>query len=337
MGIPRPLQTLRVGPALILGLLLAQVGPGPLSGPAQAAGGCGSVCLPLASIDPEKSQLGSEQFRISITTEWANFNNFREGEDSVTNRGGNEAKISQTTLFLEYGLTERWTVSALVPYVYKRQKTDRFGTRRAKGMGDPSVFASFELIPQGVETRNSLAIGLGLKFPLGSISEPDSSERLPPPFQLGSGAFDLVPTLSYYHDLEPWAFFGSAFARIPLEENRRDYKFGNEYEVSAGGEYQLPFWQRKVSLLTSVAYLYAEHDRDSGPNVPLRLRSGRKVLNTGGQFLDVVPGIRVQHGRYATQARIFLPIIENWNGRRSRDVGQVAPDYSLELSIFVNF
>ncbi len=303
----------------------------------EAAGGCGSLCLPLGAIDPEKTQLEDGRLRVSVTTEWANFNNFREGEDSVTNTGGNEAKISQTTLFVDYGLTQRWTVSALVPYVIKRQKTNKFGKRVADGIGDPSLFARYELIRPVPEGGPSVALGLGLKFPLGSISEPSSHERLPPAFQVGSGAFDLIPTLSYHRDLEPFALFGSVFAKIPLEENRRDYKFGREYEVNAGAEYRLPYGDHKVSLLLSLSYLYAEHDRDGGPNLPPKVRSGRKVLNTGGQFLDIVPGIRVHHGRFASQFRLFLPIIENWNGRRSLNVGQVAPDWAVQASLIFAF
>ena len=303
----------------------------------EAAGGCGSGCLPLGAIDPEKTQLADGRLRVSVTTEWANFNNFREGEDSVTNTGRNKAKISQTTLFVDYGLTQRWTVSALVPYVIKRQKTNKFGKRVADGIGDPSLFARYEVIRPVLEGGPSVSLGLGLKFPFGSISEPSSDERLPPAFQVGSGAFDLIPTLSYYHHLEPLALFGSAFVRIPLAENRRDYKFGREYELNAGAEYRLPFWSQKLSLLLSLSYLYGEHDRDSGPNVPAKALSGRKVLNTGGQFLDIVPGIRVHHGRFASQLRLFLPVIENWNGRRSRNVGQVAPDWAVQASLIFAF
>ena len=300
---------------------------------ARGAGGCGSVCLPLEAVDPEKAQLDGGQLRVMVTTEWANFNNFREGKDSVANPGGARAKISQTTLFIGYGLNERLTVSALVPYIVKRQKNNKFGKRVADGFGDPSLFGSYELIPPELEKSFSVAAGLGLKFPLGSLGEPSSSERLPPAFQIGSGAFDLIPTISYYHDLDPFKLFGSALVKLPLEENRRGYRFGNEYELNAGGELKLPVWQERLSLLLSLSYLYAEHDRDSEGNVPAKLLSGRKVLNSGGQFLDVVPGLRLHHGRFASQLRVFIPVIENWNGQRATNVGQVAPDWTAQVSL----
>lgn len=304
----------------------------------QAAGGCGSVCLPLEILDPEKTQLKKHQLRLNFTAEHAKFDNFREGGSSITNPGGNEGIISQAAMLLDYGLTERFTASLLLPYVHKKQETNRFGTRTAGGIGDFSVFGRYEVITPNDDLGPSVALGLGIKFPTGGTQEPDPAQLLPPAFQTGSGAFDLVPTVSYYQDLSSFTVFGDAFARIPLDENDRGYKFGREYALSGGASYELPVWGRRFSVLLLTSYLYAGHDEDSDSVLPARVRDGSRVLNTGGRFLDFIPGFRLSlNERLAVQVRFPIPVYEDWNGDASLNVGQVAPDLGTQINLMYRF
>jgi len=308
-----------------------------------AAGGCGSVCLPLDAIDPEKTQLHKNTLRIGFNYERARFNNFREGNDDIPNPGGNKATITQASLFVDYGVNKKLTASLLVPYVKKDQKTNKFNNRVANGVGDISVFGRYEIVSPKVALKPalflkgpSIALGMGLKFPTGDINEPGKGTRLPPAFQIGSGAYDIIPTASYFQYFGPHSLFGSVFARIPLEENHRGYKFGREYELNVGGQYSLPAY-RDLFLLLSFSLLHADHDRDSDGILPPRLRDGKKVLNTGGQFIDVVPGVRWQASRkLSAQLRFAIPLHEDWNGQRSTNVGQVAPDVTTMFTITYN-
>jgi len=310
---------------------------------AQAAGGCGSVCLPLDALDPEKTQLRKNTLRIGFNYERARFNNFRESDNDIPNPGGNKAVITQAALFVDYGVNEKFTASILLPYVIKDQKTNKFNKRVAKGVGDVAVFGRYEIVsprvvlkPAAILKGPSIALGLGLKFPTGDINEPGKGTRLPPAFQAGSGAYDIIPTVSYFQDFGTHSLFGSAFARIPLEENHRGYKFGREYELNAGGQYPLPAY-RNLSLMLSFSLLHAGHDRDSEGTVPARLRDGKEVLNTGGRFIDIVPGLRWQASRkLSVQLRFSVPVYEDWNGRRSTNVGQVAPDVTTMFTLNYN-
>jgi hypothetical protein len=315
----------------------------PLTQIARAAGGCGSVCLPLGALDPEKTQLQGNTLRVGINYERARFNNFRESDDDIPNPGGNEAVITQASFFTDYGVTEKFTASLLVPYVNKDQETNRFKKRAAEGIGDISIFGRYEIVSPQVVSKPvpylrgpSIALGLGLKFPTGDINQPSQGTRLPPAFQTGSGAYDIIPTASYFQDFNTHSLFGSAFVRIPLEENHRGYKFGKEYELNMGGQYPLPAY-RDLSLMLSFTLLHADHDRDSEGILPPRLRDNKKVLNTGGQFIDVVPGLRWQASRkLSAQLRFAIPVHEDWNGRRSTNVGQVAPDVTYMFTLSYN-
>jgi len=300
-----------------------------------AAGGCGSVCLPLEALDLDKAQVPENNYRVSLIIEYANFDNFREGNSSVANPGGNKATITQSTMAVDYGISSQWTASVLVPYIRKKQETNKFGTRVAEGVGDISIFSHYELLSRLRRAKGkSMSIGLGIKFPTGSIDEPNSTTPLPPAFQTGSGAYDIVPTVSVYQSLGKGSVFGGMVWRIPLEENKNGYKFGQEFEINIGVDYPSPLLSKHLSFQLSASYLAASRDDDSNAIVPARLRSGSTVMNTGGKFLDIASGFRWEiFNSFTLQGRLSFPVYENWNGNRATSVGQVAPDVTTQLTL----
>jgi hypothetical protein len=315
-----------------------------------AQGGCGSACLPLESLNVFESQVNDGSLRMAVTWQYAEFDSFLAGDDDVTNMGGNSAVIQDAAVFIDYGMSERFTVSLLLPYIKKEQQTNRFGQRVASGLGDVAIFGRYELLgpkapgavpgqlvspAESSTTRPSISVGLGIKFPTGSIDEPGSGvPNLPPPFQNGTGATDLIGTVNYNQRFQSHSLFGNAFARLPLEENKRGYQFGNEFEIHFGGVYPLRFLGDKVDLTLSLDFLHGDHDHDNDLILPGRLRDGDLVLNTGGNFLDITPGFVLNFTRnIRAQVRVFIPVHEDWNGEPSRNVGQVAPDSTWQATL----
>ena len=300
-----------------------------------AAGGCGSVCIPLEALNLDKAHIPDHQYRLSIINEYAKFDNFRAGDEDITNPGGNTATIRQTTFQVDYGLSKRWTASLLLPYLKKKQQTNRFGTRTAEGFGDISVFGHYNFTPLLSDPKAlTTTVGLGIKLPTGSINEPNLVSLLPPAFQAGSGAYDLIPTASFYKSLGKGSVFGGLIWRIPLEKNKRGYQFGQEIELNVGSDYPSPFLSQSLSFQLSASYLYAENDKDNNNMLPARLRQGSTVLNTGGNFMDLIPGFRWKFNSSLTlQARFSIPVYEDWNGKKETNVGQVAPDLSSQLTL----
>jgi len=303
---------------------------------ARAAGGCGSVCLPLESLDLDKVQIPIHSYRIALISEYAKFDNFQEGDESLPNNGGNIATIMQNTLIMDYGHSDKVTVSILIPYIKKEQQNNKFGTRVAQGIGDVSIFGHYEYLSLGQRLQGgSSSVGLGLKIPSGSINEPNNGSQLPPAFQTGSGAYDLVPTASFLRPFAKGSMYGGLIWRIPLEKNRQGYKFGQELELNLGIDYPATFISsKKLSVQLSVSYLTASHDSDNDSVLPGKVRDGSKVLNSGGNFLDVVPGFRLQLSNdFNLQARISIPLYEDWNGDRASNVGQVTASTSYQLTL----
>ena len=198
-----------------------------------------------------------------------------------------------------------------------------------------AAFARYQFIqPCEHGEGPQLWLGCGFKFSTGRIDEPTGSPRLPPAFQVGSGAHDVIPTLHYFQTFEKFSLFGNYFSRIPIERNRIGYRFGQEHEIHFGVRRSVPQLCDKVALLLSLDYAKIYHDSDFGMTLPPRVRDGTLVLNTGGEFLNITPGVSFQIGQKTTaQARFLLPIYQDWNGQRNRNVGQVAPDFITQITL----
>jgi hypothetical protein len=301
----------------------------------QAAGGCGSAYLPMNALSPDKDPLQGNQYQIGLTMQQARFTQFKEGDQELNNPGGNEAVITQSVLFLNTGIAEKITASLLIPYIRKQQQTNKFGTRVAEGIGDVSLFGRYEVISPLLNQGPLVTAGLGIKFPTGSISEPNSATRLPPAFQVGTGSYDILPTASYSQNFINGLNVSANFsAKLPLDENRRGYTFGNELRLNAAVSRPLHNVLNGMSVSLGMGYLYAGRDKDSEFTLPGKLRDGSTVLNTGGRFVDVVPGLAFHLGNsFQLQASVSIPVYEDWNGKRATNVGQVAPEITSQLTL----
>lgn len=314
-----------------------------VSTPALAQGGCGSACIPLEVIDPEQADVGGGTVRFSVATEFAKFHDFKVEDRTVPNPAMAEADLGSMTFIVDYGVSDRWTVSGFVPIVRKVQRNRMLGRRVAEGLGDVAVFGRYRFTKP--ESSTSVVGSLGIKFPTGSVEEPGGGQpRLPQPFQAGSGAFDAVPAVNFFHKFTTFSMFGGVFARIPLEENKFDYEFGNEYEVHVG---TLAPVSSRIDLMGSLDFLHAEEDTDPMNTAPPPFHVGNTVINTGGTFLNITPGLRIVAGkrrRTVVQLRFSIPLHEDWNGDASvtagplmQPAGQVAPDLTIQLTVLQTF
>ncbi|MGA7801344.1 MAG: transporter [Gammaproteobacteria bacterium] len=300
--------------------------------PASAAG-CGAVCLPLEALSPQNAQVNGHQLRLSLIGQYADFNHYREGTDSIANPGEASAVISQFTAVADYGVTRRFTASLLLPYVRKHQSTRKFGDRVAQGVGDIALFGRYAgLLPDGV-TGPAVSVGLGVKFPTGSTDQPSDKPDLPPAMQVGSGAYDLLPTASYYQRFNDYDLYGSALYRVPVQAHN-GYKFGREFQLHFGASVPLSADGGRVALLGSLDYADVGHDQDDHGILPAKLRAGTEVINTGGRFLDITPGVSVELTRtLSLQARFMVPLYQDWNGDRAKGIGQVAQNLTTQLTL----
>lgn len=141
------------------------------------------------------------------------------------------------------GVTDDLTAMLVVPYHRKTMEHERMDgvsfETRSRGLGDIQLSGLYSLYHD--DTHELIAVG-GLSFPTGSVDETDSLpgmmgdpstiQRLPYPMQLGSGTWDLLPGATYLGNAPGWSWGAHAGGTLRLDENKRDYRLGNEYEAS---------------------------------------------------------------------------------------------------------
>ncbi|NBB79686.1 MAG: transporter [Verrucomicrobia bacterium] len=211
---------------------------------------------------------------------------------------------------------------------------DQF-TTRSQGFGDTKVTALYRFYK---EDHSQAHFGLGLSLPTGSIDEKDRTPRppagmgqpatfnknqLPAPMQLGSGTFDLLPSITFLQQHEHWSWGAQANGIIRLEsENSNGYRLGHQFESLGWLGYNLTEW---LALNGGLSYQHTGKikggQKDVGTAGPMGLRSVTTAFedNFGGDRIDLILGINLlgQNGaltghRLAVDLR--LPLWQDLNG-----------------------
>ncbi|MCR9193249.1 MAG: transporter [Hyphomonas sp.] len=233
-----------------------------------------------------------------------------------------------------YGLTDRITLMAMGMYVSKEMDhitfqspmgTTRLGefTTETAGIGDTTVGAIIGLDDGSFEHRQ-INLGLALSLPTGSIEETDQiltpmgttpSPRLPYPMQLGSGTFDLKPSLTARSRTGNWSYGAQASAIIRLDENDEGYTVGDVAEATAWLAYEPQPWVSFSGRLKARSVGQIEGD-DPLIRAPVQTAD---PANHGGETVEALLGINLagqagwQQG-HRIAAELGLPVMRDLNG-----------------------
>ena len=174
-------------------------------------------------------------------------------------------------------------------------------TTESSGWGDARLSALYQFF----EGESSSAhAGLGMSFATGSINEEDNTPRrgmsptfpvqqLPAPMQLGSGTHDLLPSLTYLHSYEDWAFGAQANGVIRLEdENDNGYRLGHVFELIGWAGYD---FNNSIGINGGLSYKKTGKLKGTQADIDLIGPAGRSVTtafadNYGGERIDVLLG-----------------------------------------------
>ena len=196
-----------------------------------------------------------------------------------------------------YGVTERLTLQLTLPVINDRlhqhdievgTPAEEFSRDDTSGFGDIRLLAKYALV---VSTRHLLVIGGGVKTPSGEYkllnSEGEINEATLMP---GTGSWDGLFSLFYDYQILPHrldAFVSGSYQLTT--ENELNYEFADQVLLSAGINYLLTQLEggRAVSAslqVNSRLTVFPTHDQYRGMNVP----------STGGAWVYLTPGVRVQ-------------------------------------------
>src|SRR5678815_5842176 len=224
----------------------------------------------------------------------------------------------QTTMDLNYGLTDRFGLQLTLPYMWRTHKhIDGLGEDGATGEGEPSNFsanglgdirvgAKYNVLP----TLSSMVVlGFGVYLPTGNTHAHDSAEKvMESPAQLGRGQVGLNPTIYQTYELIPHRLNQFLFAGYRHTfRNNAGYLFGDQWDVNGGFNLVTVPW---FVLTAQMNYRYMVHDNFSSsllrsatpadapdfPGEPVVLDpniQNRAVPTTGSTFLAFTPGFQL--------------------------------------------
>lgn len=154
-----------------------------------------------------------------------------EGEDHHAKPHEHTMTMQMHMLEAMYGLNDDLTLMIMTHFLQNTMDHGAGFKTRNDGLGDTSLTALYRLY--GDCHEESLIGGLGFSFPTGDVTNSDNyhsgKSHHPYHMALGSGTFDLLPSLTYSQSTE-YLFWGvQGTGAIRLDNNTEGYKFGDKY------------------------------------------------------------------------------------------------------------
>ena len=243
--------------------------------------------------------------------------------------------MKMTMLGAMYAPTDKVTLLAMFMYIENQMLLQAYNnmdltpcapfTSKSKGTGDTTLGA---LIEGGATANGKWHYGLGLSLPTGSIEEtgrPAATPmgcnaatmqmRLPYPMQLGSGSYDIKPSLTYNGDWRGWRIGAQANAVLRLKDNDADYRLGDRIEVQGWAMRRLTNWL-SASARLDISRQGKMDGQDAAITLPV---TTAQTASSGGTYANMALGLNLigQTGRLAAHRLALewiIPLHQDANG-----------------------
>ncbi|QPK63970.1 DUF3570 domain-containing protein [Methylomonas sp. LL1] len=218
------------------------------------------------------------------------------------------------------------------------------GTKHnSNDIGDTVTTALVKIMDAGT---HHLHAGIGISAPTGSIdaelsppslksasgtdTNPDSATLQDYGMQLGSGTWDLKPSLTYTGHMDDWGWGAQFSGTKRLEKNKYGYAYGDIFQTTGWGSYNIVNW-----LSATIRGVYTWQDKIRGES-----NQNHDTLspvdfpgNYGGRFWDVGLGLNasVPEGQFAghnISVEWLQPVSSNFNGYQLDRDGALSATWS---------
>lgn len=238
-------------------------------------------------------------------------NSTYDGRNEIPDPLNRTSSVSSFNLELEYGLSENVSVLISGTYVVKNRETTVKSSSdnskeiinfEGKGIGDVIVLGKYEIISPTILSPTGLALGGGVKLPVGSYTQEVNGSRLAIDLQPGTGSTDVLLWGNFYKGFQPinFALFLTTLYRY-AGSNLDGYRFGDEFIFSIGGEYYIADY---LTFSLSARGRFSDED----------YWGGRFLPSTGGTYYDLLPALIYTEGSYNLKVFYQTPFYRNVQG-----------------------
>ncbi len=242
-----------------------------------------------------------------------------------------ERRVNSFLLVVNYGLTERISLSTLFTFINQSRNISSLGDLTSRlntgGLSDGIILVKYNFIPLSLIDQIELTLGVGAKLPIGNSTLRSDGILIPADMQPGTGAWDGVL----------WGYFSKGFMpALPLNgflnvsyrlngtNNRfgdnfqQGYTFGNELFVNLGAGYRTDTF---FDFTLMLRFRNTTPDKFDGGQIP----------NTGGNWLYFVPGVNGKiSDNFTARLSGQIPLYRNLTGT------QLTTTYTASIGLFYN-
>lgn len=287
-----------------------------LAWPQLAFSSCGQAFCPIEISTTTERHPHSGELQLNLTYEFIDmdrpFIGMSRAHVGEIPRDHDEISTHNSAykLSLDYGLTPRLSIGALLPFLDRLHRhlaheeevvagspneteiVDRMERWRYEEFGDMQLTARYLLMQPETPLRPAFSLLVGMKLPTGRTSiDNGEGEKAELTLQPGNGSWDGLIGLSYVQSFTAWTLqreasllpvFTTVIGRFPIGKGKFGYRPGGEMFLNVGVAYPL---LRKLDFLAQVNFHY--RDRDDVGHAP-----GVEQADTGKETLFLSPGLR---------------------------------------------
>ncbi len=281
-----------------------------------ASGRAQNCCAPAV---PQQGVLGEmvalpHMLEIGLHYELLRSGKMYEGSKIISDPANTKAYWKRATLTAAYGIFRQLSVSAIIPYAWKKKELTAVGSENTtRGIGDITLMLRFSPLTRSFVDFRELSLGLGVKLPTGSVDERNFGFLLPEELQPGTGSWDYNGSLSYYQGFELVDFIISGTYLLTTSHN--GYEFGNQFSYILASNFHLG---DRLDFSAALFGMLRGKDQERGED----------VHSTGRHQLWFMPGLKVQiiPDVLGLQAYYEHPLYQHFNGI------QLGSDYNIRMT-----
>ena len=275
---------------------------------------CCSAGAPILSA-LEVNTTAAGQWQIGFQYD---YNDIRDVYSQSTKIEGLRRRVTQTGLLdVSFGLNTHWAFTALFSWVQHHRRLNRKNINGSieglsvRGSGDVLLMTKYTILPLDIINQRQLAVGLGVKIPLGKSDLRQNDILLSADMQPGTGSWDYAGWLFFsqgFRGAVPFVLFLNTSFRLNGTNNRfqvddarfNSYRFGNVLSVTAGAAYNA---SELVDISLRLQVRKTVRDEFAGSAIP----------NTGGTWVYASPGINFNIKPFTWRASVRLPLYRQLN------------------------
>lgn len=252
-----------------------------------------------------------------------------ESRDGIFNNSPlSEEQFNTYQLWSKIPINDKIYINAIVPYQDLYRKTNQ-ATEHINGLGDVTVMGwyQFQFFKKRTDyvqfntdkevSNHKLNVGFGLKLPTGEFEE-QLTDRINPGFQVGTGSLDVILSLMHIYTKERFGV-NTTVSYYFKNENKNDYRFGNQLSYASNLFYNVPFKQSALNPFVGL----------SGDVYDSIEQFSETLAETDGYVVSGTLGTEFMIDKFVIGANYTFPISQDLFGGNVKAQNR--------FSIFVNY